>query len=75
MTTPNYFTFQMDTGLYLQGIKHNPYWITPGLEVNVTEVRVRNDSIGEPMVVFVAPYGFNTDFDGDECWKGSQEIE
>ena len=41
----HYFTFEVDTGLDLQGIEYEIGRMTHGLEVNVTEISLRDDPV------------------------------
>ena len=41
----HYFTFEVDIGLDLQGIEYEIGRMTHGLEVNVTEISLRDDPV------------------------------
>lgn len=55
MTTPHYIALKVYTTFYLQRAEHNLEGITPDLEVNVTEIGVRNDTIRKLAVVHAVP--------------------
>ena len=66
-------TFKVYTGSDLQGVEYASGGIARDLEVNVSKVGLRNDSVMGSTIIFVCPRSGGPDLDGSEGWDGSQE--